>query len=324
MALDSNLAFLGLSVLGYTAANASGFPRCNNESLSAPTILGTEIINIQAAPVTDFSTKSVAMAAWTKSEFHGLDFCNVTVQYAHPGYDDSVTVTLLLPQEDTWNGNFMGVGGGGWSATMGNLMTIPGVDAGYSVATTNAGVLTNGFSSAGWALLSPGNPDIGRLDIFASRALHEMTVIGKSVTEQYYAQAAAYAYWVGCSQGGRQGLMSAQRYPEDYNGIAALAPAVNWGQFFPAMHWAHQVMHELDYYPSPCEVNAFMAAAVEACDELDGIADGVISSDECAFNPFALVGQTFDCGGTDTAFTKNGASVMEAAWEGPRSADGEF
>jgi hypothetical protein len=175
MALDSNLAFLGSSVLGYTTANASGFPRCNNESLSAPTILGTEIINIQAAPVTDFSTKSVAMAAWTKSEFHGLDFCNVTVQYAHPGHDDSVTVTLLLPQEDTWNGNFISVGSGGWSATMGNLMTIPGVDAGYSVATTNAGIPINMLSSADWALLGPGNPDIGRLDIFASRALHEMT-----------------------------------------------------------------------------------------------------------------------------------------------------
>jgi hypothetical protein len=90
------------------------------------------------------------------------------------------------------------------------------------------------------------------------------------------------------------------------------------------MHWAHQVMHELDYYPSPCEVKAFMAAAVEACDELDGIADGVISSDEYAFNPFTLVSQTFDCDGTDTAFTKNGASVMEVAWEGPCSADGEF
>jgi hypothetical protein len=70
----------------------------------------------------------------------------------------------------------MGVGGGEWSATMGSLMTIPGVDAGYSVATTNVGIPIDMLSSADWAFLGPGTPDIGRLDIFASRALHEMTV----------------------------------------------------------------------------------------------------------------------------------------------------
>jgi hypothetical protein len=75
------------------------------------------------------------------------------------------------------------------------------------------------------------------------------------------------------------------------------------------LHWVHQAMHELDYFPRPCEVKASMGAAVDAYDGLDG----VVGSHECHLNPFALAGQSFDCNGTNTAFTANGASMMKAA-----------
>lgn len=116
--------------------------------------------------------------------------------------------------------------------------------------------------------------------------------------------------------------MLAQRYPEDFDGIAALAPAVNCGQFIPVLNWAHQIMHELNYYPRPCEVQAFTTAAIEACDELDGVADGVISYTKCDFNPFGLIGRSFDCDGTGATFTEGGAKVMHAVWQGTRSVDG--
>ena len=203
-----------------------------------------------------------------------------------------------------------------WSATQGNLKTISGVDAGYNVATTKAVTPINLIISADWALLSFANTDGGRLINLASRALDEKTIIGKSITERYYTLAAAYAYWMGCSQRRRQGPMTAQRYPDNCNGIMVIALAVNWGQLFTGLHWVHQVMHELDYYPRPFEVKASMSAAVDACDGLDGTVDGVVGSHECHLNPFALAGQFFDCNGTNTAFTANGASVMKAARKG--------
>jgi pimeloyl-ACP methyl ester carboxylesterase len=148
----------------------------------------------------------------------------------------------------------------------GNLKTISGVDAGYNVATTKAVTPINLIISADWALLSLDYPDVGRLDNLASRALDEKTIIGKSITERYYTLAAAYAYWMGCSQRRRQGPMTAQRYPDNCNGIMVIALAVNWGQLFTGLHWVHQVMHELDYFPRPCEVKAPMGAAVDAYD----------------------------------------------------------
>lgn len=309
----------------HTSGPSSSFPACSNQLTISPPF-ATKILNLNAVSTANFNFTSKPVAGFPKSDFTALDFCNVTVEYTHPGYNDSITVTVVLPQEDAWNGNFVGAGGGGWSANDGNtlIMTVPAVDSGYAVAATDGGVPSVTDTAADWALLGLGNPDINRLNTFSSRALHEMAVIGKSVTEKYYGQPANYSYWVGCSQGGRQGMMNAQRYPEDYDGIAALAPAINWGQFFPSMSWAHQIMHELDYYPPPCEVLAYIAAAVKACDGVDGLVDGVISSTTCDFNPLGLVGQAFDCDGTNSTLTAAGARIVEAAWQGPRSSNGDL
>jgi pimeloyl-ACP methyl ester carboxylesterase len=312
-----------MALNSYSSANASSFSACNNQ-LRIPTPFGTEITNIQAVPIGNFSLDTGAPCiASLKSEFSGLNFCNVTVEYTHPGYNDRITVVVLLPQEHQWNGNFVGTGGSGWAASAGDPLSVPMVDAGYAMALTDGGVPLGGDTARDWALLGLGNPDINRFNTFSSKALHEMAVIGKSVTANYYGQQANYNYWVGCSQGGRQGMMNAQRYPEDYDGIAALAPAINWGQLITSMNWPHQVMHELDYYPPPCELLAYTAAAVRACDEVDGLADGIVSSTACAFNPFGLVGQSFDCNGTNATFTADGAKIAQAAWQGPRSSSNE-
>jgi hypothetical protein len=317
MALDSGFAS------NFTFGNSSLFPACNPQSISVPNFLGAEITNIQAAGIADYSFQSMPIHVWTKSEFSGLDFCNVTVEYVRPGQDNTISVTVLLPQPSAWNGRFLGAGGSGWSATQGEMVTIPPVDAGFSVATTDGGVPTTQLSSSEWALLSPGNPDIARLDTFANQALHDLAVIGKVVTESYYDQSAAYSYWVGCSQGGRQGNTIAQRYPGDFDGIAALAPAINWAQYFPAAQWATQAMHELGFYPKPCEIKAFTAAAIEACDPLDGLDDGVISRpDLCDFDPISLIGRSYDCDGAEEKFTTEAAKIVQATWAGIQNTAG--
>ncbi|KAL1581788.1 hypothetical protein WHR41_09534 [Cladosporium halotolerans] len=299
---------------------------CSAQNIPSPVVFGATILGIEATPVTNFSHDAgTPYSVWTKSQFAGLNFCNVSVTYTHPGRGDEIHVQTLLPELDNWNGRFLGASGGGWSATLGLLNLIPAVDAGFAVADTDAGAPVNSLSSESWALLSPGNPDIARLDTFAGQALHEQSIIGKSITESYYNQAPAYSYFAGCSQGGRQGNMLAQRYPEDYDGIAALAPAINWSQFFAGMFWPRQVMYELNYFPQPCEVLAWTAAATEACDKLDGLVDGVVSRPEsCSFDPFSLIGTGYKCDATSMTFTTKGASLVNAIWTGPRDEEGAF
>jgi feruloyl esterase len=317
MALDS------LSAGTFMLGNLSEFPKCNPQSISIPNPFGTEITNIQAVPIANYSLQSTPIHVWTKSEFTGVDFCNVTVDYVHPGQDNTISVTVLLPQAPAWNGRFVGAGGSGWAATQGELVTIPPVDAGFSVASTDGGVSTSQVSSSEWALLSAGNPDITRLDTWANQALHDLAVIGKAVTESYFGKPAGYSYWIGCSQGGRQGNTIAQRYPGDFDGIAALAPASNWAQYFPVAQWPTQLMHEIDFYPQPCEIKAFTAAAVEACDHLDNLTDGVVSRpDLCDFDPFSMIGQSYDCDGVEKEFTTEAANIVHAAWTGIRTSAG--
>ena len=151
-----------------------------------------------------------------------------------------------------------------------------------------------------------------------------MTVIGKSITQQFYGQAPRYSYFSGCSTGGRQGVTSAQKYPEDYDGILAGAPAVNLPDLTVSTYWPQSVMDRLGTYPSGCELDAINSLSVEACDRLDGVADGFIADPEaCDFDPQTVVGRVVDCGnGTTVRITTEGAGIVGAIRAGPTAADG--
>jgi hypothetical protein len=121
--------------------------------------------------------------------------------------------------------------------------------------------------------------------------------------------------------------MLAQRYPTAYDGIAAGAPAIYWTEFFPYLQWLQQVMNMLDAYPYGCEFDAITAAAISACDELDGVVDGVIAETAVClstFNPFSLVGTSINCtqaGGT-VKISAAAATVVNATWNGIITVDG--
>jgi feruloyl esterase len=196
------------------------------------------------------------------------------------------------------------------------------VNNGYAAASTDGGhpsETADLAAPANWALFSPGNLNLPLLQDFAAVALSDMTLLGQAITESYYGEKPAYSYWTGCSTGGRQGLMLAQRYPELYDGIVAVAPAINWDTFLVTEYWPQQVMNQLGVYPPPCEIKAFTNAAIAACDNLDGLEDGVISdTNACTFDPYSVVGENFSCDdGEERKFTIEGAKVAEAAWSGP-------
>lgn len=202
------------------------------------------------------------------------------------------------------------------------------VNDGYAAASTDGGhaYLSEELASpANWALMSPGNLALPLLMDFAAVALSDMTLLGQAITESYYGEKPAYSYWMGCSTGGRQGLMLAQRYPELYDGILALAPAIDFDTLLVAEYWPQQIMNRLGVYPPPCELNGFTSAAIAACDDLDGLEDGIVSdANACDFNPHSIVGEKFTCNGTEERqFTSEGAKVAEAVWSGMIDSSGK-
>ncbi|KAI0521010.1 tannase and feruloyl esterase [Xylaria bambusicola] len=294
-------------------------------------ITGLEVLHIDATLVNNYSASVSEVFLFTQPSVELLNatFCNVTVSYTHPGQNDTVHAEAWLPATN-WNSRFQAVGGGGYIAGRyaASYANMEGAIAdGYATITTDAGV-GNTQDPSPWALLSPGNVDLYNVQNIGSVSLADGGLIGKSLVKSFYGKGPDYSYWNGCSQGGRQGMMLAQRYPTLYDGIAAGAPAIHWNDLLSSIQWPEQIMNLLRSYPYNCELDSINAAAVSACDGLDGIADGVITEfDTCltTFDPFSLVGTTINCTetGETISISSTAAAVINATWSGPRTASGK-
>jgi pimeloyl-ACP methyl ester carboxylesterase len=184
---------------------------------------------------------------------------------------------------------------------------------------TDTGHLGNSRDGT-FALDADGQLDWQRIEDFASRSLVQLTDKAKLLIEEFYGAPAKYSYWNGCSTGGRQGLMLAQRYPDAYDGILAGAPAINWDRFIPSELWPQVVMQqELGGPIAQCKLDAATSAAVAQCDSLDRVTDGVIDDPRrCDFDAAALVGQETPCG----TITPADARALQAIWNGAETTDG--
>jgi feruloyl esterase len=183
----------------------------------------------------------------------------------------------------------MGVGNGGWSGAVVYPALSMAVNRGYAAASTNTG---HDGATAEFAL---GHPE--KLVDFGYRAVHEMTLKGKTLTEAFYSKAPQRSYWNGCSSGGKQGLKEAQKFPQDYDGIIAGAPANYWTHLMTGDLWPAVVTHkDPDAALPETALRVLHKAAIEACDALDGVKDGLIEDPmRCHFDP-----GTVACKGSDT------------------------
>lgn len=284
---------------------------CSPDAIPTPELFGGQILSLTATSLINYGGN--------------VSFCNITVQYTHPGQDDKINVYVFLPLVENWNERFLGSGGGGYRMRSADSVLVENVAKGYAVAATDAGHDWTVDSSESWALLSPGNVNAPLLNNFAAVALEDATILGKAITASFYGQEPKYSYWSGCSTGGRQGLMLAQRFPTLYDGILATAPAINWAKFLVAEYWPQFVMNQLGVYPTPCEFNATITAAIEACDGLDGVEDGIIADPtNCDFDPLSTVGRQFTCGDASGTVSEEAATILQKAWEGARTKNGNF
>ncbi|MER6981316.1 tannase/feruloyl esterase family alpha/beta hydrolase [Streptomyces carpinensis] len=248
-------------------------------------------------------------------------FCQVTVTLTHPGDNDHARVQTWLPLAE-WNGRFQAIGGSAYSAGDNGVGLGTAVKNGYAATTTDAGV--GDVLDTSWVLSSKGQVDTALLKNFASRSQHEAAVVGKEVVNGVYGKRAAFSYFTGCSTGGREGYMEAQRYPDDYDGILADAPAINWDEFEVATLWPQVVLNNERTYPTDCEFKAFTDAAVKACDKFDGVQDGLVGdASRCDFDPRRLIGTKVVCDGRELTITAADANVVRKIWDGPRTASGK-
>ena len=243
--------------------------------------------------------------------------CRITATVTHPPVGDKVKIFLAFPLKK-WNGRFQGVGGGGFSGGSPGGVRAPAAQ-GFAAGSTDTG---HDGGSGSFALDANGRLNWPLIHDNAYLGIHEMTVTGKALAAAFYGAAPVRAYFNGCSTGGRQGLMEAQRYPADYDGIMSGAPAINWTRLHPEQLWGSLVMLDAKTVPAMCKFNAATAAATSACDQLDGVQDGVLEDPaRCTWDPKALVGTSAgECG----AFTEADADVIRKIWEGPKRRDGSF
>ncbi|HEY0932314.1 MAG TPA: tannase/feruloyl esterase family alpha/beta hydrolase [Trebonia sp.] len=251
-------------------------------------------------------------------------FCAVALAQTDAA-GNSMHIAVWLPAK--WNGRFQGIGGGGFScgifyAPIAGLVS-PSlketVTGGYASASTDCGVPVTDAYTGTWGLKPDGKLNRPLITDWASAGIHDMTVAGKAVTQAYYRGKLRYSYFDGCSTGGREALMEAQRYPADYNGIVAGSPAINWPSWVPAALWPALVMSRMHDALPTCKENAFTESAVKACDARDGVTDGIISDPaDCRWNADHLIGFKTPCG----TITATDAAVMNKIWQGPETTSG--
>src|SRR5690606_7656009 len=176
------------------------------ENLTLPDTIALDAERVPAGP---FSVETGGAGPQTVTG-EVPSFCRVRGTVA-----PAIRFEVWLPDAADWNGRFQAAGGGGFAGVISSGAMLPNIQRGYVPAPTDTGHVASDLE---WLA------DEGRMHDYGYRAIHEMTLKAKALTEAYYGRPADYSYFNGCSTGGRQGLMEAQRFPDDYDGIVSGAP----------------------------------------------------------------------------------------------------
>jgi feruloyl esterase len=287
------------TVLAITAGSLAAQQPCEN--LKNLTLPGVTISSAAAVPAGPFAlpgtqNRSLPLPA----------FCRV-IGLIWP----EINFELWMPVQ--WNKKLLGVGNGGLAGSINYAAMANPLNAGYATGSTDTG---HKSSDTAWAL-----GHFQRVVDFGHRAIHVMTQANKAILRAYYGSAPEHSYFDGCSNGGRQALMEAQRYPEDYDGIIAGDPANHWTRLYSGAHlWTIRALDGDGYIPTS-KVPMLAAAVNKACDALDGIEDGILNDPRrCHFDPSVLT-----CKGADAPTCLTGAqeAAVRKLWDGARTPAGD-
>jgi len=299
---------------------------CENlKSLSLPNVSFTSVESLPAGPFQapqGGGRGQAAAAGFANAAGAGRGGTPAIMLPAHcrvamvltPSSDSHIEMELWLPTSD-WNGKFQAVGNGGWAGSITFPAMAQALKEGYATASNDTG-------HAGQ------DPAFGmghteKLVDFAYRANHEMTVQSKAIVTAFYGKASKMNYWNGCSTGGRQGLMEAQKFPADFDAVIAGAPA-NWQTHLHAwdMNVATTAIKNEKMFMTPGKLATLNKAVLQQCDALDGVKDGLLNDPrKCKFDPGLLLCKGADSDACLTAEQVEGAKLVYAP---ARRKNGEF
>lgn len=301
-----------------TLALLCGLVSCGALSLPGATCESLASVKITDATVT--AATAVAPGPFAAPDGRGgraieisAEFCRVSITLK-PSSDSDIQVEVWMPASN-WNGKFQGVGNGGFAGTISFAELGYAVSHGYAAAATDTGHRGTA-TDAQWALHHPEKiADLGY------RAIHETAETAKTVIKTFYGEGPKHSYFNSCSTGGRQALMEAERYPADYDGIVAGAPANYWTHGLVACVANTQALSEPGAFIPPAKLPAIQAAAQNACDANDGVKDGVIENPaECRFDPAVLLCHGPD---SDSCLTAPQVTALKNIYAGTKDSNGK-
>jgi feruloyl esterase len=284
----------GLAAIGL----AIHFGHSRNQSRLAAMAGGTMVPGCTLAALAAFNIPNMTIRSATDVAASGLDpqYCDVIGSVATDGEGagpGEATFRAKLPLN--WNNKYLASGPGGVGGSLDPSMNLVDLAAsirkGYAFVTTDSGH-QSAPTDASWALIAPGVPDKPALLDYYYRAQHQVAVATKELVKSFYGvRSIERAYFDGCSNGGRQALVEAMRYPEDYDGIIAGAPLIDRRGTNVASYKNAKAF--LNAFIPPTALPAIDAAVRDDCDGADGVVDGLIQNPAmCSFDPDNLVPAT--------------------------------
>lgn len=309
--------FVGFISATFAIAASPLFAQQSCESLTNLKLSRTIVTAATMVPTGPFSAPAAPGGAANAAAITVPAHCEVkgTIR---PSKDSEIKFALWLPAT-AWNGKYHQEGNGGWAGTIPYRSLIDPLTRGYATAATDDG--HEGGGGAEWAV---GHPE--KLIDFGYRAVHETSVQAKAIVRSFYGRDPSWSYFAGCSDGGREALMEAQRYPEDFNGILAGAPASNWSRLFTGFIWNEQAaLKSPGSSIPPAKLPALQNAVMAACDSQDGLKDGLLSDPRsCRFDPAVLLCKASDNSSCLTAAQVETVKRIYAGAKNPRTGEQLF
>ena len=288
---------------------AAGVPRANTacQDLASAAMPDTTIRKAQSVPAGTFTPPYGGRLDNVPA------FCRVA-GVIRPTSDSYNRFEVWLP-ESGWNGRLLGVGNGGFAGSIDFNSMGRNLRRGYATAATDTGHEGEAVD-ASWAFRHP-----EKVVDFGHRALHLTAADAKSVIQAFYGRGARHSYFDSCSDGGREALIEAQRFPEDYDGILAGAPANAWTQMLASgVDRIRRSYSDPASYISGTKIPAISAAVLAACDAQDGVRDGIINDPpRCRFDPSALLCKDVE---SRDCLTASQVATLKAVYAGTRNAAG--
>ncbi|KAJ5098810.1 tannase [Penicillium argentinense] len=311
------LVFLWASISGAASVFAASLEELCTTFHTRNTLLKTQFqgLTLDQPSVTSqpvYNSSTTGQIFWP--DYSGFDFCNVTFSYSHNGLkQDKVLLEIWLPAPKRFQNRWLSTGGGGYAINSEEESLPGGVIYGAASGQTDGGFGSFGTTVDEVILLANGTLNREVLYMHGYQAHHELSMIGKAFTRHFYDMADSeklFAYYQGCSEGGREGWSQIQRFPDEWDGAVIGAPAIHLAQQQVNLLYGNIVQQTKGYVPPPCELEKINNLTIDSCDALDGRVDGVVSrTDLCKlhFDIESTIGASYFCPHSkDTSLIQNG------------------